>query len=97
MVAPMSRLPEQTFFTDPALDRTLGVVMTLASEVYVLRDRLRRLERVLDAKGIIATADLDRDLPSEAEARSIEADRDAFVKNLLDNLQGVQQSKGFGR
>ena len=32
-------LAEQTFFEDPALDRAFGVVMALATEVYVLRNR----------------------------------------------------------
>jgi len=32
-------IPEQTFFPDPALDRAFGVVMALATEVWVLRDR----------------------------------------------------------
>jgi len=30
---------EQIFFNDPALDRAFGVVMALATEVYVLKDR----------------------------------------------------------
>jgi hypothetical protein len=36
--------PEQTFFADPALDRLYGVVWALATEVYVLRDRVGLLE-----------------------------------------------------
>ena len=50
----MSRAPElvdlaeQTFFEDPALDRAFGVVMALATEVYVLRNRQRALERLFD-------------------------------------------------
>ena len=32
-------LDEQTFFEDPALDRAFGVVMALATEVYVLCSR----------------------------------------------------------
>ena len=45
--------PEQTFFDDPALDRAFGVVMALATEVYVQRDRLRALERQLQAPNVI--------------------------------------------
>ena len=41
-------LAEQTFFEDPALDRAFGVVMALATEVYVLRNRQRALERLLE-------------------------------------------------
>ena len=33
-----------TFFADPADDRLFGVVMELAQEVYVLRQRVRALE-----------------------------------------------------
>ncbi|MSP88702.1 MAG: hypothetical protein EXQ92_07810 [Alphaproteobacteria bacterium] len=86
--------PEQTFFNDPALDRAFGVVMTLASEVYVLRDRQRALERVLEAKGVAVTAELDGYQPSAEERQQIEADRDAFVRHLLENLLGEQKSRG---
>lgn len=33
-----------TFFRDPADDRLFGVVMELAQEVYVLRQKIRALE-----------------------------------------------------
>jgi hypothetical protein len=33
-------IPEQTSFPDPALDRAFAVVMSLAQEVWVLRDRV---------------------------------------------------------
>jgi hypothetical protein len=33
-----------TFFKDPADDRLFGVVMELAQEVYVLREKVRALE-----------------------------------------------------
>ena len=92
--APATPRPEQVFFQDPAIDRAFGVVMALAGEVYVLRDRLHALERVLEAKGMAVSAELDGYQPSEAERRRVEADRDAFVKILLDNLLGEQVSKG---
>ena len=38
-------IPEQTFFPDPALDRAFGVVMALAQEVWVLRDRVAAWRR----------------------------------------------------
>ena len=85
--------PEQTFFPDPALDRTLGIVMALATEVYVLRDRLFALERQLTERGA-----LDRDAlsaaPSPQEAAAAQADRDAFVDHLMTPVLGLQASKG---
>ena len=84
---------EQTFFEDPALDRAFGVVMALATEVYVLRNRLGALERTLDDKGVIERAALDAE-PSDAERAGDAEDRAAFVEGLMINLLGKQQAKG---
>ncbi|MHA1536224.1 MAG: hypothetical protein ACTSUD_01600 [Alphaproteobacteria bacterium] len=85
--------PEQTFFEDPALDRAFGVVMALATEVYVLRDRLRALEGKLDEKGVIDRAELGAE-PGEDERLEAAEDREAFVEGLMINLLGKQQAKG---
>ncbi len=85
--------PEQTFFDDPATDRLMGVVWALASEVYVLRDRLTVLESALSQSGHIDLAALQTEAsPEELQAQA--ADRDAFVGHLMDNLAGIQMSKG---
>jgi hypothetical protein len=85
--------PEQTFFPDPALDRAFAVVMALASEVYVLRDRLAALERQLAARGLADRAELDAEPPPDVLAQSA-ADRDAFVAHLLTPLLGESASRG---
>jgi hypothetical protein len=85
--------PEQTFFTDPALDRALGIVMALATEVYVLRDRLFALERHLAGQGTLDPARLSGQ-PSPEEAAATRADRDAFVAHLMAPVLGLQASKG---
>jgi len=85
--------PEQTFFEDPALDRLMGVVMALATEVYVLRDRAHALEAALTDTGVLAPGQLDA-APTGEERAAATADRDAFVAHLLQSLLGQQQSKG---
>ncbi|MSQ72217.1 MAG: hypothetical protein EXR27_13120 [Betaproteobacteria bacterium] len=85
--------PEQTFFADPAIDRTLGVVMALATEVYVLRDRLHAMQSELARRGLLDIERLDAE-PGPAEIAARDADRDAFVAHLMDNLMGVQAAKG---
>jgi hypothetical protein len=85
--------PEQTFFADPALDRAFGVVMALATEVYVLRDRLAALEAQLAARGQLDRAALDAE-PSPEVVAARAADRDAFVAHLMQHLLGHQVSKG---
>jgi hypothetical protein len=85
--------PEQTFFEDPALDRAFGVVMALATEVYVLRDRVRALETALAKAGLVDPAALAAE-PGPEELAAAAADRDAFVAHLIGNLLGEQVSKG---
>ena len=88
--------PEPTYFTDPVLDRVTGMVMALAAEVWVLRDRNRALEKILEGSGALAPGALDRYQPSAEEAAAVARDRDAFVKALMDHLLGQQSSRGSG-
>jgi hypothetical protein len=92
-VSPERPRAEQTFFPDPALDRAMGVVMALATEVYVLRDRLAAVERQLSAAGTLDRKLLDAE-PSTEERAAQAADRDAFVAHLMHNLLGQQVSRG---
>jgi len=85
---------EQTFFADPALDRAMGVIMALATEVYVLRDRLRALEAELERRGVVPKAVLDAE-PSPEALAAASADRTAFVTHLLEPLLGETPSKSL--
>jgi len=84
-------IPEQTFFPDPALDRAFGVVMALAQEVWVLKDRVAALEAQLAARGALDIARLNEEPAGDERA----AEREAFVRHLLQNLLGVQEAKGI--
>jgi hypothetical protein len=84
---------EQVFFKDPAIDRLLGVTMALATEVYVLRDRLRALEAQLAQHGAVDLGQLNQEAAPEELAQH-QADRDAFVAHLLAPLLGQESSLG---
>jgi hypothetical protein len=91
---PPTTIPEQQFFDDPALDRAFGVVMALATEVYVLRDRQRAIEKVLANQGAIDLKTLNAE-PSDEERAASQLDRNEFVNHLMENLTGFQVSKGL--
>lgn len=80
--------PEQRFFNDPVLDRLMAVTMTLAAEVYVLRDRIDALECRLAAETNQAVQS-----PDVVERRRNE-DAAEFARHILSPLLGEQQSKG---
>ncbi|MEO7775148.1 MAG: hypothetical protein ABIT36_02470 [Steroidobacteraceae bacterium] len=86
---------EQVFFDDPAVDLLMGVVMALASETYVLRDRLNVLERQLAATGRVDTAKLVEAPDSKAEAADYK-DAAEFTRAILEPLLGLQKSLGIG-
>jgi hypothetical protein len=85
--------PEQTFFKDPAIDRLLGLVFNLATEVQVLRDRQAMLEMMLARCGMIAPGALDGFRPDAAESAALAAESQAFVADLLTPLLGRQASR----
>jgi hypothetical protein len=76
-------MPDLTFFRDPTVDRVLGVVMELAAEVYVLRDRVHTLEQVLERSGALHLADLEGYAPSPEERAERLAERDALIARIL--------------
>ena len=76
------------YFDDPAIDRTLSIVMAIAGEVAVLRERLDTVERLLDAKGTINRADIESYIPDRAAG----AERGLLHKEYIARiLRGVQQ------
>jgi len=68
---------------DEMLDRMMNVIMGLAEELYVTRDRLQVMERVLENRGALDRDELDRWKPDEGQQDEILRDRDAFIQAIL--------------
>lgn len=92
-VVPDTPQPEQTFFADPAMDRLMGVVMNLATEVFVLRERCAAQEAQLGAAGLIDAKALAAE-PNPRQAAQRLAEQEAFVTHLLEPLRATQVSRG---
>jgi hypothetical protein len=71
---------------DPAVDRVMKVVVALARETYVLKDRLGIVERKLNEKGVLTRADLNDFKPTAEEEKEILSARDAFVEDVLSPI-----------
>lgn len=91
--AARSKLEEQRFFDDPAMDALLGVLMALATEHYVLRDRVQALEGQLSGAGQVDPAVLSA-APAAEERANAQEDASAFVADLLRPILGIQESVG---
>lgn len=76
------------YFDDPAVDRTLSIVMALAGEVSVLRERMDTIERLLEAKGTISRTEIEGYEPDKAAAR----ERGVITREYIARvMRGVQQ------
>lgn len=71
----------------------MGVVMSLASEQYVLRDRLQALEDQLASAGHLDAAALGAAPTADKEA-ACRRDADDFARTILEPLLGRQQALG---
>lgn len=74
------------FFDDPNTDRLLTMVMELASELSVMRDRLDTHERLAARKGVYSEQDIEDFEPTDEEAKARAAWRDRFLDRILKAL-----------
>jgi hypothetical protein len=71
------------YFTDPATDKLLQMVVTLAGELSVVRDRLDLVERLASAAGVFDRAALETASLSVDDIAARAASRADFVARVL--------------
>lgn len=76
---------EPRFFSDPAMDRFVTVLLNLTSELWIQTERVETLNALLIAKGIAAEGDF-ADLVKRDDAR-LEAQLQDFVARVLAPLR----------
>lgn len=75
-------------FLNPEDDRILSILMALVGEVSVIRERMDTIERLLDAKGTISRADIERYAPDMETGR----ERNLIIREYIARvMRGVQQ------
>jgi hypothetical protein len=84
--------PELVFFESESVDRLAQMLMVMASELHVLRDRVRCLEFMLAERGQVDLALLDRFQPTAEQAATLSKEREAFVAHLFEVLDGKAKS-----
>jgi len=81
---PKGRKPQ--YFQDPATDKLLAMVMTLASELSVTRERLDALERVLEGSELLARVQLEQFTPDSQAEDERQSERQRLVDRLLQTV-----------
>lgn len=88
------------YFENPECDKLLAITMALAGEVAVVRERLDTIERILEAKGMLTTAEIEQYRPDEKIAAERERWRAEYLERLLrivhHELESVEQGEATG-
>ena len=68
---------------DPANDRIIAMLMSLVTEVAVLRDRQDTVEAIAEQKGVMLAAEIEAFEPDPARAQAREAWRQEYLGRIL--------------
>lgn len=71
------------FFDDPNVDKVVSMVMGLAGEVAVARDRLDTIERLLETKGLLKRVEIEAYEPTAVVMAERVAWRESFLGEIL--------------
>ena len=72
-----------TFFDDPANDRIIAMMMSLVTEVWVMRERLDSVEALAAQKGLFLEEELERFEPDPERAEERERMRQEFLDRIF--------------
>ncbi|MGH8248902.1 MAG: hypothetical protein ACREUU_21040 [Gammaproteobacteria bacterium] len=88
------------FFEDPSVDKLLTMLMALAGEVSVMRDRLDTVERLAQERGLFKQKDIESYQPSDEVLAARAARREEFLSEITRiiqaELEGLQSDDDRG-
>ena len=80
------------FLEDKDVERLMTIVMALAQEVSVMRERLDTVERLLARKKVLTRKDIETFAPTKREADERGAMTDEFLARILRVLQQEREA-----
>lgn len=80
---------KRPYFMDPEVERVLNILMATVQELAVTRERLDTVERLLEAKGVVARAEIERFEPTKDQA----AERGLWMQEYLTRVLRIVQQE----
>ena len=75
------------FIVDPNMDKLIAVVMRLAMENSVLRDRIVRQEELLIRKGFLTVEDINGYEPDKETSLASQAESFDLIRSIINDLE----------
>jgi len=90
--------PRPAFFAgEPGADQLLGMLLAVASEVAVLRERMDTIEQIAAARGVSIAAEIEAFEPTIADRERREAWRQQYMQRILQGVaDDVASAVGAG-
>lgn len=89
----MKKIPRQarckrpSFFNDSATDQLITMMLETMSELWVVKERLYTLEKVLEEQGLSVRQPIDSCRFTAEEMRQLEDTRRQFVESIMRSLE----------
>ena len=75
------------YLSDPTSEKILAMVMALAGEVSVMRDRMETIERLSEKSGVFSGEDIENYVPSDEEKAAREKRRAEYLQRIFRAVQ----------
>jgi hypothetical protein len=82
-ISRVARGKRPVYFSDPAIDKLMSMLLAVVAELSVTRDRLDAVERLLHERGVLARGDVDAFEPDDAVRTERETSRAAFIERVM--------------
>ena len=75
------------FFDEPAVERVMNISLAIATEVAVMRERMDTIERLLEAKGLLKTSEIEAFVPTDEQAEERQLWHARYVARIMRIVQ----------
>ena len=80
---------DPVYLADPVLDATVRMVVELAAQVWVERERRLALESLLESRGLLSRETIERFKPDATQAAVLKAERARFIEDVFKELRRI--------
>ena len=86
---------DPVYLQDPIQDATVRMLLELAAQVWVERERRLTLEALLESKGIVAHDEIERHVPDAVLTSRLKDERVRFLEDVFKELRRVPLNHKF--
>jgi hypothetical protein len=70
------------YFESPAIDNLYTIALELGAAIWVVKDRLRVIEEMLDNAGVVTTEQVEMYRPTPEQQKELLALRNTFIEKI---------------